>query len=92
MLKLKAHARGAALEKGGGGKPPEKPSAGSTKTFAEMAAEFLREAAVLVAVFGWLDAFGKKDSLPRWWEVGVTAFAAALFIAGTAVELHREPK
>jgi hypothetical protein len=57
------------------------------------AGEYLREAAVLVGVFGPLDALLRVDAPPafRWWWLAVSGFfSAAFFVGGLYFELKAE--
>ncbi len=67
--------------------PPE-PKPG--KSVAEMISEALREAAILIAVFGALDRAMKSE--PFWqgaWPWVVIVVATLLFLAGVAIERIR---
>ncbi len=59
------------------------------KTVAEMAADWLREASVLVAAFGWLDRAVKGESFSGTWAAGILGFAAVLFAIGAILERVR---
>jgi hypothetical protein len=63
----------------------------SSKTIAEMIADALREAGLLVAVFGWLDRTIQGE--PFWGPWGWTVLGAAtfLFVGGAIVEVLRSP-
>ena len=68
----------------GGSSPP-------SKSVAEMAAEALRESAILIAVFGWLDRTIQGE--PFWgpWSWKVIGFSIALFVVGVLIERRRSP-
>ncbi len=61
----------------------------SRKTVAEMFADWLREASVLVATFGWLDRAVKGEPFSGTWAVEVLGFAAILFALGATLERIR---
>jgi hypothetical protein len=56
-----------------------------------MIGDTLREAALLVAVFGWLDRVVQQE--PFWgpWAWTILGVAMALYIAGVAIERLRSP-
>ena len=61
----------------------------SSKSRTEMAAEFLREVAVLVLVFAPLDALFNPGALP-WWQVGaLAAVAMGVGYLGVRIEERR---
>ena len=66
------------------------PSAPS-KSVAEMAGEALRECAILIAVFGWLDRTIQGEPFwgPGSWKV--IGFSIVLFVLGVAIERRRSP-
>ena len=51
-------------------------------------AEFLREAAVLVGVFGYLDPIFKGNGIAFAWVVGVGGVFTALFLLGLFFEVR----
>jgi hypothetical protein len=59
------------------------------KTVAEMSGEFLREAAVLVAVFAILDKLVQGEAITTAWLVGAWAIAGASLGTGMLVERLR---
>jgi hypothetical protein len=59
------------------------------KTVAEMAADWLREASVLVAVFGVLDSFSRKEPFYGPWNLTAIALAVVFFVLGAALERVR---
>jgi hypothetical protein len=55
--------------------------------------EYLREASVLVGVFGLLDYLLKANPaevMGRWWIVGTVAFSAVLFLVGLYFEFKSD--
>lgn len=66
--------------------PPE-----SNRTLAEMIGETLREGALLMAVFGWLDRVVQQE--PFWgpWAWTILGAAMLLYILGVAIERLRSP-
>jgi hypothetical protein len=60
------------------------------KTAAEMVGEYLREAAVLVAVFAILDVVIEGHGLTVAWSVSAMAISLALLGAGIAIERLRK--
>jgi hypothetical protein len=67
---------------------PEAPQT-ERKTLAEMIGEFLREAAVLVAVFAILDRLVQGQAVTTTWLAGAWAIAAAALGAGMLIERLR---
>jgi hypothetical protein len=63
--------------------------AGERKTLAEMTGEFLREAAVLVAVFAILDKLVQGQAVTTAWLVGAWAIAGAALGTGMLIERLR---
>ncbi len=59
------------------------------KTLAEMIGEFLREAAVLVAVFAILDRLVAEETVTTAWLAGAWAIAGAALGAGMLIERLR---
>jgi len=55
-----------------------------------MLADWLREASVLIAVFGVLDKLVKNE-LTTAWGWGALCLAIAFFSAGAALERYRQP-
>lgn len=65
---------------------------GGRKAVAEMMGDFFREAAVLVAVFGWLDkAVRSEPFVAESWGWNVFALSSALFFVGAFLERRRGP-
>jgi len=60
------------------------------KSLAEMAGEFLREAAVLIAVFGILDKVLRNEGPTLAWTVAVLAVALILLVGGCILERRRQ--
>jgi hypothetical protein len=63
------------------------------KVVRNAASEYLREASVLVGVFGLLDYLLKRDAaavLPWWWIPLALAFSAVLFAGGVYFALKAE--
>jgi hypothetical protein len=62
------------------------------KTVAEMLGEFLREAAVLLAVFIPLEAVFRKEAFSWWWVCGTLALLVVpILVAGMVIERRRPP-
>jgi hypothetical protein len=61
-----------------------------TKTLAEMIGETLREAALLVAVFGWLDRVVQQEPFWGKWAWTVLGGSAVLYFLGVLIERYRE--
>lgn len=60
------------------------------RTWPSMTGEYLREASVLVLVFGWLDKLVfEKDGPSPAWSRGVGAVALILFLIGGMLEKVR---
>ncbi len=59
------------------------------KTAAEMVGEYLREAAVLVAVFAILDKLVQGHVVTLWWSVSAIAISLALLVVGIVIERRR---
>jgi hypothetical protein len=71
----------------------QEPAARSgNRTLAEMIADTLREAALLIAVFGWLDRTTQQE--PFWgpWAWTILAMAMALYVTGVIIERLRTPE
>jgi hypothetical protein len=64
---------------------------GSNRTLAEMIGETLREAALLVAVFGWLDRVVQQEPFWGVWAWTILAVAMVLYVMGVAIERLRSP-
>jgi hypothetical protein len=64
--------------------------AASTKTLAEMIGETLREAALLVAVFGWLDRVVQQEPFWGRWAWTVLGTSVLLYAFGVMIERYRE--
>jgi hypothetical protein len=58
------------------------------KSVEEMAADWLREASVLIAVFALLDKVA-RDTLTIPWLLGAMMIAAVFFTLGAALERYR---
>jgi hypothetical protein len=63
----------------------------ANRTLAEMIGDTLREAALLIAVFGWLDRVVQQE--PFWgpWAWTVLGASAVLYVLGVMVERRRSP-
>jgi hypothetical protein len=55
-----------------------------------MIGDFLREAAVLVVVFGLLDPILRTGSVPPSWIVAIAALSGFLLMSGIVAELTRK--
>ena len=64
-------------------------AAGEKCTVAEMIAELLREAAVLVAVFAPLERLINKQPLTFYWVSIIVSLVIVLAVAGIAIEVKR---
>jgi hypothetical protein len=74
--------------------PDEAPPSGlrgSNRTLAEMIGETLREAALLVAVFGWLDRVVQQEPFWGVWAWTILAVALVLYVLGVTIERVRSP-
>ncbi len=71
--------------------PQEAPLRGSNRTIAEMIADTLREAALLVAVFGWLDRVVQQEPFWGTWAWTILAVAVLLYALGVVIERLRSP-
>jgi hypothetical protein len=54
-----------------------------------MFSEALREAAILIAVFGWLDKAVKNEPFEWRWGLIMLSFALALFLIGALIEVSQ---
>lgn len=70
---------------------PLSAAAGGNRTLAEMIGETLREAALLVAVFGWLDRVVQQEPFWGAWAWTILAVAMVLYVLGVAIERLRSP-
>jgi hypothetical protein len=61
----------------------------SSKTLAEMIGETLREAALLVAVFGWLDRVIQQEPFWGRWAWTVLGSSTVLYTLGVIIERYR---
>jgi hypothetical protein len=61
------------------------------RTLAEMIGETLREAALLVAVFGWLDRVVQQEPFWGAWAWTILAVAMVLYVLGVLIERLRSP-
>jgi hypothetical protein len=61
----------------------------ANRTLAEMIGETLREAALLVAVFGWLDRVVQEEPFFGEWAWTVMGLAALLYALGVLIERLR---
>ena len=61
----------------------------ANRTLAEMIGETLREAALLVAVFGWLDRVVQEEPFFGQWAWTVMGLAAMLYAVGVLIERLR---
>jgi hypothetical protein len=78
---------------GGGGDPPAHGAVkDERKSVAEMISELLREAAVLVAIFGWIDPWTKAERESCGRIIAALAFASVLFVLGVLVERLRDER
>ena len=59
------------------------------KSAAEMVGEYLREAAVLVAVFAILDKLVQGHVVTLWWSVSTFVVSLALLLVGIVIERLR---
>lgn len=64
---------------------------GGNRTLAEMIGETLREAALLVAVFGWLDRVVQQEPFWGTWAWTILAVAMVLYVLGVVIERLRSP-
>jgi hypothetical protein len=72
---------------------PESPDGrAANRTLAEMIGDTLREAALLVAVFGWLDRVVQQEPFWGTWAWTVLGGAMALYVMGVAIERLRSPE
>ena len=66
-----------------------RPPGESNRTVAEMIGETLREGALLVAVFGWLDRVVHQEPFWGRWAWTILIVSWMLYIAGVAIERLR---
>jgi hypothetical protein len=59
------------------------------KSAAEMLADFMREAACLVVVFGFLDVFLEGETPDGWWTFWVITASVILLVGGIVIERRR---
>jgi len=71
--------------------PTSAPGQATNRTLAEMIADTLREAALLVAVFGWLDRVVQQEPFWGTWAWTILGVAMALYVMGVAIERLRSP-
>ena len=72
--------------------PDDAPEGRATnRTLAEMIGDTLREAALLVAVFGWLDRVVQQEPFWGAWAWTILGVAMALYITGVIIERLRSP-
>jgi len=70
--------------------PEELPSPRApNRTLAEMIGDTLREGALLVAVFGWLDRVVQQEPFWGVWAWTILGSAMAMYVAGVAIERLR---
>ncbi len=62
------------------------------RSLAEMIGETLREAALLVAVFGWLDRIVQQEAFWGPWAWTVMGVALILYVMGVMIERYRSPE
>ena len=65
-------------------------SAGNRKSVQEMVGEFLREAGVLVAVFGFLDLLMTARPVTIWFSMGILSASGFLLTSGILAEVTRK--
>lgn len=61
----------------------------SRKSVQEMIGEFLREAGVLVVVFGFLDLFMTEKPITFWFAVSVFSISGFFLVTGMLAEVSR---
>lgn len=60
------------------------------KTVLEMLGEFLREAGVLVLVFGFLDLYMTEKPVTFWFVMGILSLSGFLLVSGILIEITRK--
>ena len=60
------------------------------KSVQEMLGEFLREAGVLVLVFGFLDLYMIEKPVTFWFAVGILSLSGFLLVSGILAEITRK--
>jgi len=60
------------------------------KSVQEMLGEFLREAGVLVLVFGFLDLYMAEKPVTFWFAVGILSLSGFLLVSGILAEITRK--
>lgn len=60
------------------------------KSVQEMLGEFLREAGVLVLVFGFLDLYMTDKAVTFWFAIGIFSVSGFLLVSGILAELTRK--
>ena len=60
------------------------------KSILEMLGEFLREAGVLVLVFGFLDLYVSDKSVTFWLAMGIFSVSGFLLASGILIEVTRQ--
>jgi hypothetical protein len=63
----------------------------ANRSLAEMIGDTLREAALLVAVFGWLDRVVQQEPFWGAWAWTILGGAMVLYVLGVAIERLRSP-
>lgn len=71
---------------------PEPTPGTERKSAAEMVGEYLREAAVLVAVFAILDKLVQGHVVTLWWSVSAMSISLALLVVGIQIERRRDSR
>jgi hypothetical protein len=56
----------------------------------EMLGEFLREAGVLVLVFGFLDLYMTEKPVTFWFVMGILSLSGFLLVSGILIEITRK--
>jgi hypothetical protein len=59
------------------------------KSVQEMLGEFLREAGVLVLVFGFLDLYMTERPVTFWFAIGILSLSGFLLVSGILAEITR---
>lgn len=60
------------------------------KNVLEMLGEFLREAGVLVLVFGFLDLYMAERPVTFWFVMGILSLSGFLLVSGILIEITRK--